>query len=151
VVTSGRTLDPSRLTPTPLGDEPLRRWSPSTGRARESAQEVASQTPFGVFVPIDLEAAIKGLSEAAICGNAQAARELRAWLAEHPTTLERAEYAVKQPKDMTAAELEHARSWLLQRIAEDRQSEEDAVVDAAPSETVRLLAPSSARRGSSAC
>jgi hypothetical protein len=72
-------------------------------------------------VAVDIDAVISGLKKAAIRGNAQAARELRAWLAERPTSTgseeEDRKLVVLQPEDMTPEHRERARAWLLRDIA----------------------------------
>lgn len=118
----------------PFADrEKARQAGLASGLARQRKKEERERNgptkppdgPFGVFVPVDLESITAGLGAAAQRGNAQAARELRAWLSEYPTTRDDSALLAKQPEDMTPAELERARATLLRYIAreEKRQSE----------------------------
>jgi hypothetical protein len=68
--------------------------------------------------PSDEELVIAGLQRAAEKGSAPAARELREWLARRKEGGdELATLVVKQPQDMTPAERERLRAYLLRRFA----------------------------------
>ena len=103
---------------TRAGVPPRRAWfhRPISSRRSSGSQELPEGS-VGVVVPVQYVEIVRSLSRAALAGDVSAARELRAWKAEHPEVDEHVDLA-QQPAVI--------RDRLLRRLI----AEEQAILDA---------------------